>query len=139
MNATEQERDHARSQAEAQFGTIQELMEAHRHASEHGQCEYDGETYDEDNLRQLAFENVLSVEVRSGWTPVGQALEAAEFLLLLCTGGPAVRVVGELDAHNEPDKARLEYQDWGTPWTEYWLDSEDEEVLLAYCQLFYFG
>ena len=33
--------------------------------------------------------------------------------------GPHVRITGKLNQHGEPESARLEYQDWGTPWTEY--------------------
>ncbi|MDR6858912.1 hypothetical protein J2W96_005244 [Variovorax guangxiensis] len=41
-----------------------------------------------------------------------------EFEILLCTGGPTVRIVGDLDHHGEPDRARIEYQDWFEPWRE---------------------
>jgi hypothetical protein len=40
----------------------------------------------------------------------------SEFMILLCTGGPAVRIRGELDRYSEPEKPRIEYQDWFTPW-----------------------
>jgi hypothetical protein len=42
--------------------------------------------------------------------------------------------------HGEPTRARLETQDWGTPWTEYrgaWGGGAD--VLLAYARQFYYG
>jgi len=42
-----------------------------------------------------------------------------EFFILLCTGGPAVRIMGEIDDGLQPSRAWIEYQDWGTPWTEY--------------------
>lgn len=32
-----------------------------------------------------------------------------------------------------------QYQDWGTPWTEYFPTSEELEKVLVYCQLHYFG
>ena len=41
-----------------------------------------------------------------------------EFEILLCTGGPACRIVGDLDESCQPSSARIEHQDWGTPWTE---------------------
>jgi hypothetical protein len=75
-----------------------------------------GDCIDEDDARQRISEDPLSVEVRSDWTTPGEELEAAEFCILLCTGGPAVRIVGELN-RGEPCRAWLEYQDWGTPWT----------------------
>jgi hypothetical protein len=63
-----------------------------------------------------------------------------EFEILLCTGGPAVRIVGTLDQHNEPASARIEYQDWFTPWTPWRSRAANAEgILLAYCQTFYFG
>jgi hypothetical protein len=61
-------------------------------------------------------------------------------MILLCTGGPAVRVFGTLDEHMQPDSARLEYQDWFTPWAPYVCPTEAEsDALLTYCQQFYFG
>lgn len=83
----------------------------------------------------------LDVQVRSDWynphlhdgsdTP-------SEFSILLCTGGPAVRIRGELDEYLNPTRAWIEYQDWGTPWTQL-LNEIDQETLLTYCQQFYFG
>ena len=80
----------------------------------------------------------LSVEVRSGWTSPGDKLEPAEYCILLCTGGPAVRIIGELDRGYEPDSAELQYQDWGTPWTRYLTTGEEENTLLSYARQFYF-
>ena len=65
-------------------------------------------------------------------------MTSAEYKITLCTGGPAVRIVGELD-NGYPHSASLEYQDWGTPWTAYWLKEEEEEILLEYAQCFYYG
>jgi hypothetical protein len=90
----------------------------------------------EDAERRIA-EDPLSIEVRSGWTSLGEPLEAEDFNILLATGGPAVRIVGELDQHGEPSRAWLEVQDWFTPWTEYVGASQD--VLLTYARQFYFG
>lgn len=74
----------------------------------------------------------LSVLVRSGWEKPGKDLEAAEYELLLCAGGPAVRIRGDLDEHKERYSARLEIQDWGTPWVPY--HQADENVLVAYAR-----
>lgn len=78
------------------------------------------EYHDADKAREAIEESPLSVEYRSGWVSVGVGTEfsAAEYCLLLCTGGPAVRIIGTLGRYSEPDTARIEYQDWGTPWTE---------------------
>jgi hypothetical protein len=55
----------------------------------------------------------------------------------LTTGGPAVRIIGELDG-GEVESARLEVQDWGTPWTEHCTTGDDNEALLSYARCFYF-
>jgi len=35
-----------------------------------------------------------------------------------------------------PETAELEYQDWGTPWTEYPLSSEEQKAILEFAQYF---
>jgi len=62
-----------------------------------------------------------------------------EFTILLCTGGPAVRIIGELNEHQEPESARIEYQDWFTAWEDMPLTSEQQEKVLTYCRQFYFA
>lgn len=95
-----------------------------------------GEYSDADEVRERIQEDPLSIEVRSSWVSLGDVLSADEFRILLCTGGPAVQIVGELD-RREPVRAWLEYQDWGTPWTHYF--GADSDTLLTYCREFYFG
>lgn len=90
-----------------------------------------------DDVERAIDEDPLSVEVRSGWTTPGEELKAEEFCILLCTGGPAVRILGELDYYGEPVRAWMEYQDWGTPWTQY-IEAE-QSVLIAYASRFFFG
>lgn len=84
-------------------------------------------------------EDPLSVLVRSDWYEPGAALtmspDPAEYEILLCTGGPAVRIRGDLD-RGTPTSARLEHQDWFKPWTQYHCD---QDVLLAYASHFWFG
>jgi len=92
---------------------------------------------DQEEAQEMIQEDPLSVEVRSGWSNAGDTLEAEEFSILLCTGGPAVRIRGELDQYRQPCRAWMEYQDWGTPWTMYY--GAEQSVLLSYCQSFYFG
>lgn len=98
----------------------------------------------DDEAREAAYERIqehpLSVQVRSGWCNSKSDMEPEEFTILLCTGGPAVRIYGELGRYSEPDSARLEYQDWFTPWEPlYDISEEQEQALLRYCQQFYFG
>ena len=95
-----------------------------------------GDCTDEDEARDNIQEDPLEVQVRSDWTNPGETLEAGEFMILLCTGGPAVRIVGELN-RGEPCRAWLEYQDWGTPWTQWFGASSD--TLCQYAANFFFG
>jgi len=94
-----------------------------------------GECKDADEARERIEEDALSVEVRSGWTSLGEPLAAEEFAILLTTGGPAVRIMGELD-NGEPCRAWLEVQDWGRPWTQY--IPADGDTLLTYARVFCF-
>lgn len=114
-----------------------ELAELEQAASAGESAEYALTSTDE--AQERLREHPLSVQVRSGWTEPGGEFEAEEFAILLCTGGPAVRIRGELDSSAEPDRAWLEYQDWGTPWTEYHGEGCEHETLLTYCRCFYFG
>lgn len=103
----------------------------------------DGEELDEDALRERIEESPLSVEVRSAWHTPGEApeypAESGEYMILLSTGGPALRIVGDLDHYCQPTSARLEYQDWFTPWTERICTGDDHDALLKYVGCFYFG
>jgi hypothetical protein len=124
--------ENARNQALAQFASIREMVEALKAADD----------TDDDTAREAIEQDALSVEVRSGWASVGATLEPLEFRILLCTGGPAVQIVGELTEHNEAFEPRLQYQDWFTPWTDlHGADLPDDlaEILEAYCAVFYFG
>jgi hypothetical protein len=97
-----------------------------------------GEWATREDVEQAIAEDPLSIEVRSDWHGLGEFVDQArpaEFKILLTTGGPALRIMGELD-NGEPTRAWLEYQDWGTPWTQYY-DAE-QDVLLTYCRQFCF-
>ena len=76
-----------------------------------------GEYASQEEAEEAIYNNPLDIQYRSGWASSAEDLEPEEFSILLCTGGPAVRIVGELGNHGEPCRAWLEYQDWGTPWT----------------------
>jgi hypothetical protein len=94
--------------------------------------EYDSDAHEDAKPAPLA------AQVRSAWADPGATLSAreGEYCLLLTTGGPALRVIGELNGYYEPDSARLEWQDWGSLWTNVPCD---RTPLLTYAQSFYFG
>jgi hypothetical protein len=99
-----------------------------------------GECKNADEARERIQEDPLSVQVRGGWhDPGAEDDEPEEFEILLCTGGPACRIRGELDQHREPRRAWLEHQDWGTPWTQFFTLGDDNGTLLSYCRCCYFG
>lgn len=99
--------------------------------AEIGSCE------SREDAEQRIQEDALEVQVRSGWHEPGDSeAEPEEFYILLCTGGPAVRIRGGLN-RGEPTRAWIEYQDWFEPWKEY--IGADQATLLAYCEQFYFG
>ena len=131
MTTTDTQR--AESQARAQLAGIKDLVETLREA----------QGRDDDSLiedaRQAILEDALSVEVRSGWYSPGEILGPEEYQILLCTGGPAVRIIGDLGGYQEPETAGLEYQDWCTPWTTYRLTTGEEQAVLDYARVFYFG
>lgn len=105
-----------------------------------------------DDAEERIRESVLSVEVRSGWHTPGYSrfTKPVEYSILLSTGGRALRLIGDLDEYGQPETARLEYQDWGTPWTEYNPGHHDDafkpedydaydSTLLAFSSCFYYG
>jgi len=134
----------AKRQGAAQFESIREMVEALRAAELKTREDMDsGGNVDE--ARERIQEDALSVEVRSGWYVPGACdadTKPAEFCILLCTGGPACRIIGELDEYGQPVEANIEVQDWFQPWTElrHYTTCEDaREILLEYCRQFYFG
>jgi hypothetical protein len=125
--------ERARNQARAQFESIKEMMDAYNNAKTDEERE---------EAEQVIFEDPLSIEVRSDWYTPGAELsdrQPTEYMILLCTGGPAVRIIGDLSDYQEPETAKIQYQDWGTFWETYYLTDEEETTLLDYARKFYFG
>lgn len=118
--------------------TLEELREAVAVNIEDGTIEPEDFEFDEDAAREAIQEDPLSVEVRSGWSQPG-VLEAEEYMILLCTGGPAVRIVGDLGQRGEPSTASIEHQDWFTKWESISMTEEEERDVLTYARQFYFG
>lgn len=138
---------HAIENARAWFQNIKEMVARYDASGEGDYCGDEPIHAAEQDIP----ESPLSVLVRSGWYVPGQrdSTEAkpAEYEILLSTGGPALRIVGDLSEHGEPETATLQWQDWGTPWTncEWWEMAADgrttnvRDVLLSYASHFYFG
>jgi len=124
--------DNAKSQAEAQMASIMEMVSKLRNEDDP-----DGQ----EEAAELIQEDPLSVLVRDGWRSPGAPTEDGpeEYEILLCTGGPAVRIHGELNQWNEPRSARIEYQDWFQPWKELEITQDQEDALMVYAQQFYYG
>lgn len=136
------ETDHAKDQARAQLESVHDMV----HALEALEDDiYDNDQEEElkrERVNEMIEESPLEVSVRSDWYALGDeedGIKPAEYKILLCTGGPAVRIKGRLDGYQNPETAQLEYQDWGTPWTRYPLTEEDISALLTYAGCFYFG
>tara|TARA_Y100001951_G_C11228199_1_gene232997 strand:- start:326 stop:742 length:417 start_codon:yes stop_codon:yes gene_type:complete len=100
-------------------------------------CDEDYEKQEE--IKENILNSALSVEFRSGWTSNPNELEIEEFKILLTWGGPALRVIGELNQYKEPENIKMQYQDWGTFWTDFEITEEQQKALNWFCSCFYFG
>jgi len=95
-----------------------------------------------EQTKESILNSALSVEFRSGWysSPESIAdLKPEEFKILLTWGGPALRVIGDLNQYKEPENIKMQYQDWGTYWTDFEITEEQQEALNWFCNCFYFG
>ena len=145
--------DTARDQANAQMQHIEDLLSAYNMDWDtySDLKDYDPSDLDEDDLETLQEltelaadcdsqdealerleENPLDIQFRSDWESDASDFTPSEFAILLCTGGPAVRIRGELDHNGYPSRAWVEYSDWGMPWTELCLY---QSSALEYAQL----
>jgi hypothetical protein len=97
-----------------------------------------GDCKDQDDAKQLILEDVLCVEYRSGWTSDKSEFSADEFRILLCTGGPHVEIMGEIDHNGEPSRCWIVYSGWGTNGTLYAFEF-DQATILRYCGFFIVG
>ena len=135
---------HAISNARGQLESIKELYRNYK------QAESDGDYTREDEIREQAQDEALSVEFRSGWSSNPEEMKPEEFKILLSTGGPACQIVGKIDYGScEPIDIEIQYQDWFTPWEPLQLNctyadrspniTSDYEALEWFCNCFYFG
>jgi len=119
-------------------GWFEEIRDAYR------EYEREANEMDKDQVRERMTESALSVLVREAWHEPGKAEKPVEYEILLTTGGPGLRVWGELSECGEPVSADLEMQDWGVPWRKAWpWESADETEAKAavqwFASLFWFG
>ena len=113
---------------------LEELDELREAAGWTREVEHGDGCENEDEARQRIDEDPLSLRIFGERTD-GEWV-ASDYELLLTTGGPAVRIIGDLD-NGEATSARLQVQDWFKPWSEY--IAADTDVLMAYVGCFYFG
>lgn len=150
-----QEQNRALENAQGWAQTIEELYEAFQFCNDQNteardisrearkllrqNFEYDGDNRQQclEAIEEHLRESVLSVEVRSGWQSAGEPLEPQQFSILLSTGGPALRIVGDFGQYATPRRCWLEHQDWFTPWAEARCGNSD--ALLWFASLFYYG
>ena len=100
--------------------------------------EVDGMTFcDSDTLWDTVLNTPLDVSVRSAWASVGTEFEVDEYQVLLSTGGPSLRIHGDLDSCGRAVNARLEWQDRGTGWRDEGVDI-NEDALDWFVEMFYF-
>ena len=71
-----------------------------------------------EEIRESILNSALSVEFRSGWSTNPEQLEIEE---------------------NYAVNPKMQFQDWGTCWTDYELTEKEEESLNWFCNCFYFG
>ena len=143
MTTTKKEA-HAITNARGQLESIKELYRNYK------QAESDDDYTKEDEIREQAQDEALSVEFRSGWhSSVDDDIVPEEFKILLSTGGPACQIIGKLDEYKQPTDIEIQYQDWGTFWEPLQLNctyadkspniTSDYEALEWFCNCFYFG
>jgi len=95
-----------------------------------------------EEIRENVLNSALSVEFRNGWYSdlyhLKGVTEPIEFKILLSWGGPALRIIGEIE-ENFAVNPKMQFQDWGTLWTDFEITEEQEKALNWFCNCFYFG
>ena len=93
-----------------------------------------------EDIQQQIDEMPLTVDlVRSDEDNPDQDGNIVGYEILLCTGGPAVRIIGPLTSYDEPDDALLQCQDWFTPWQPVTVPHTTQMALQDFARSFYFG
>ena len=138
MTTTTKKPNHAFNNAKGHIESIVEDFEAGSYIESSNPTTQEQEEKLEE-IKESILNSALSVEFRSGWSTNFDELEIEEFKILLSWGGPALRVIGDLDQYKQAENIKLQFQDWGTPWTDYELTEKEEESLNWFCNCFYFG
>ena len=138
---TVKEKDHALQNA---IGHIESITEDHEKYLFYESCNVTTIEQEEEieQMKESILNSALSVEFRSGWysSPESIAdLKPEEFKILLTWGGPALRVIGDLNQYKEPENIKMQYQEWGTFWTDFQITENQQEALNWFCSCFYFG
>ena len=133
--------DHALNNAICHMESMVEYFETGSYIEQCNPTTQDQEEKLEE-IREEILNSALSVEFRSGWysslydkVRIG---EPAEFKILLTWGGPALRIIGEIE-ENFAVNPKLQFQDWGTPWTDLEITEDQQDALNWFCNCFYFG
>lgn len=93
-----------------------------------------GDCSDEDEARERIQDDPLSIEVRSDWCTSASEMSPSEARIVLCTGGPHVEILCDLD-QGQPSRPRVIYKDWGTSGE---LFDFDHDSVVTYLEQFYF-
>lgn len=86
---------------------------------------------DDEQAREELEQMPLSIELESH----RPNRSTCQFVILLGTGGPADRIVVEVDEHGAIETAEYEYQDWFQCW---YAPRQDRERVMRFTQFFYF-
>jgi hypothetical protein len=99
---------------------------------------------DFDEIRERVTERALSVEVRSDWQlwPPAVSCILTDYRITLTTGGPALRMEGALSAWCDrmtgaPETAKIQWMDWGVPWSDYEPETNLDDALIWFAALFF--
>jgi len=84
-------------------------------------------------------EKPASVQIRSAWNNCPSEFKPEEFRIELSGGGPATRIIGDLDEHAEVWSVKPQHQDWFQPWKDLPLDEEETKAVKWFANLFYYG
>ncbi|MDP7647768.1 MAG: hypothetical protein QGH82_06855 [Candidatus Woesearchaeota archaeon] len=85
-----------------------------------------------DEALEMIHQDPLEVKTRTDFNG------SRQYMILLGTGGPAARIIGDLNDYDEPKTARFEFQDWFKPWTKARTTGAEEQTMLEYARQFYF-